>query len=342
MILGGIGVCIAVLAASGCSQSRLQTKEKWLLDTVVTVTVDSDTKSAEQIDSDIDEAFNRASTLEQRLDRHHPGSETEELNRIRQIHASEDLWEALQIGSEVNQLTDGAFDLTIGSVTALWDFSENKSVPTEKALDRAMRVFRGPRMIFDPSDKRLVRLNEPDFEIDLGGITKGLAIDRMAETMATLGHRNTLINAVSSIRAVGPKANGEPWRIGIRSPRPKATPGLIAIIELDEGAVSTTGDYQRVKIIDGQRYHHVIDPKTGHPAPGFMSVTVVTKKSAAYADALSTGLAVMGRKKALRLVEKTTGVEAIFVDANGRTWVSTGLKNQVHELQRQIKLLPAS
>ena len=87
--------------------------------------------------------------------------------------------------------------------------------------------------------------------------------------------------------------------------------------------------------VDGRRYHHILDPKTGLPAPGFMSVTVVTEKSAAYADALSTGLAVMGRKKAMELVERTPAVEAIFVDDNGKIWISTGLRDRVSK-QKQL------
>ncbi len=327
---------LAPLLAAGCAQTSAGTEERFLLDTLVTVTVDSRPLENPGVRKGLDAAFERAEEVEKRLDLHHKDSETGDLNRSRNVRASKELWQALRTGDEIHELTGGAFDMTIGPVTSLWRFDKPRRVPSDRQLAKAVKLVDGARLIVGPREGRRARLEGADTKLDLGGVAKGVAIDQMARTLAEHGLENSLINAISSIKAVGPKANGKPWRVGIESPRPKTTPGLIGVIELTKGAVSTSGDYQRTMSVNGRRYHHILDPDTGRPATGFMSVTVVTENSAAYADALSTGLAVMGRKKAMELVERTPGVEAVFIDSSGQVWISKGLRDRIGELKTQV------
>lgn len=327
---------LASLFAAGCGQTQSGTEERFLLDTLVSITVDGQRLEAPAVKNGLEKAFERAEEVEKRLDTHHENSDTAQLNRSRNVRASEELWETLQTGIDVHSLTGGAFDMTIGPVTSAWRFDKPRRVPSSRKLADAVKLVDGTSLVMGSAKDRRVRLEGADTKLDLGGVAKGAAIDRMSETLAERGLVNSLINAISSIRAVGPKANGEPWRVGIDSPRPKTTPGLIGVIELTKGSVSTTGDYQRTMTVKGRRYHHILDPKTGRPAKGFMSVTVVTENSAAYADALSTGLAVMGRKKAMELVERTPEVEAVFIDNDGRVWVSKGLRDRIRELKTKV------
>ncbi len=324
-----------LLLTAGCSQSQSGTEERFALDTMVSVTIDGKPLKSAATRKSLDAAFESAKQIEESLDIHQPQSETGKLNRSRSIRVSKELWGVLRTGNEVYEVSGGAFDMTVGRLTELWRFDKPRRVPTARKLASALKDVDGTALVLGAPGDRRPRLEGSDAKLDLGGIAKGAAIDRLAQTLAQDGFENSLINAISSIKAVGPKANGEPWRVGIDSPRPNTTPGLIAVIELSKGAISTSGDYQRAMTVDGRRYHHILDPKTGLPAPGFMSVTVVTEKSAAYADALSTGLAVMGRKKAMKLVEKTPAVEAIFVDDNGKIWISTGLRDRVSK-QKQL------
>lgn len=324
------------LFAAGCAQTRSGTEEKFLLDTMVAVTIDGRPLESPGVRKSLDAAFTRAEEVEKHLDIHHRNSDTEKLNRTRSVRASKELWEALRAGNEVYESTGGAFDMTIGPVTSLWRFDKPRRVPSGRELADAVKLVDGTRLVMGSQGDRRPRLEGSDARLDLGGVAKGVAIDQMARTLAERGLENSLINAISSIKAVGPKTNGAPWRVGIESPRPETTPGLLGVIELKKGAVSTSGDYQRVMTVNGRRYHHILDPKTGRPATGFMSVTAVTENSAAYADALSTGLAVMGRKKAMELVERTPGVEAVFVDSDGQVWISPGLRDRVSKLKTQV------
>ncbi len=327
---------LAPLFAAGCAQTQSGTEERFLLDTMVAVTIDGRRLESPGVRKSLDAAFARAQEVEKRLDIHHKNSDTGELNRSRSVRASKELWEALQVGDKVYELTGGAFDMTIGPVTSLWRFDKPRRVPSGRQLTDAIKLVDGARLVMGSQGDRRAQLEGAGTRLDLGGVAKGVAIDQMAQTLAERGLENSLINAISSIKAVGPKANGEPWRVGIESPRPKTTPGLIGVIELTRGAVSTSGDYQRTMTVNGRRYHHILDPKTGRPATGFMSITVVTENSAAYADALSTGLAVMGRKKAMELVERTQGVGAVFIDSDGQVWISPGLRDRVSELKTKI------
>lgn len=228
--------------------------------------------------------------------------------------------------------------MTIGPVTELWSFNrEVPRVPRPAELQRALGRVDGENVLLEAGPPRKAGLMSAGTVLDLGGIAKGVGVERMAEYLNEKGLDSTLIDAVSSVTALGPKQDGQPWRIGIQSPRPKTTPGLIAVVRLKRGSISTTGDYQHAFTHGGQRYHHVLDPKTGRPAAGFMSVTVVTSKGAAYADALSTGLAVMGRKKSMRLVDKLPGVEVFFIDEDGRFWISDGLKGRLEKIKNRIK-----
>jgi thiamine biosynthesis lipoprotein len=335
-----IVLCLC-LFSSGCGRApQAVTDEKLLLDTLVTIraydTLNGKDSRAKKI---FKEAFDRAEAVEARLDVHKRGSETDRLNRRAAnaaIPISEDLWTALTTGQKVYRQTQGAFDLTVGPVTSRWDF-EKKRVPDARELRAALTLVDGKKLELKAGTTPEARLRQSNTQLDLGGIAKGVGVDRMADVLRRRGLQNSLINAISNVTAVGPKPDGSPWRVGIQSPRPETSPGMIAVIELKQGSISTSGDYQKTFTIGARRYHHVIDPKTGQPAPGFMSVTVVTDRSAAYADALSTGLAVMGRKKALRLVENLPGTDVFFVDENGRFWSSSGLGDRLRLTGLKIK-----
>jgi thiamine biosynthesis lipoprotein len=156
--------------------------------------------------------------------------------------------------------------------------------------------------------------------IGLGGIAKGFIVDRAAEVLRRHGFADFVIVAGGDLRADGRKA-GRPWRIGIRDPRVDgAMLGWVAASDL---SIDTSGDYERCFIAGGRRYHHLIDPATGRPAPGCRSVTVVSRDTG-IADALSTGLFVMGPERGLALAERLPDVEALVVDAAGDLHATSG------------------
>lgn len=335
-------ILLLILAPAGCQrQPAPLVRARFLLDTLVTIkSYDVDRLKRSTLDAAVNPAFGRMKTVERRLNVYDKKSETAKLNRLAgrgdALKVSADMWMALDASKQVAKLTGGAFNPAIGPVTRIWRFGAGRRVPPNDELRRALEAVRPDKIIMD-SEAHTVRLGLRGMLLDLGGIAKGVAVDRAAEVLRRRGLKHTLVTSTSSTKALGPKPGGQPWLIGIESPRPKRRPGLIGVIELRRGSISTSGDYQRFFIKHGRRYHHILDPKTGYPAGGFMSVTVVTTHSAAFADALSTGLAVMGRRRAMALVEKLPGTGAVFVDGAGKTWVSAGLKNKLHELVKRVK-----
>lgn len=170
-----------------------------------------------------------------------------------------------------------------------------------------------------------VSLRKMGMAIDLGGIAKGYAVDRAFELLKSLGYRNLVVNAGGDLRVGGSKPDG-PWSIGIQHPR---DPGkIMARISVSDTAVATSGDYEKFFIHQGKRYHHILNPKTGFPAEGCQSVTILAK-DATTADALATALFALGPEKGYALCRRLEGVDCLIVDREGNAAVSPGLKDRI-------------
>jgi thiamine biosynthesis lipoprotein len=175
--------------------------------------------------------------------------------------------------------------------------------------------------------------------IDLGGISKGYAVDKAVETLKRNGINSGLVSIAGDIKAFGLKPDGKLWRIGIRNPRIPSTPPLgkegkggflddiMATIELSDMAISTSGDYERCFILDGKRYHHLLSPKTGYPAEGCQSVSVITKEGA-FTDAFATGVFILGPEKGLKVLEKM-GFDGIIVDSQGEVHTTPNIRGKI-------------
>ena len=161
----------------------------------------------------------------------------------------------------------------------------------------------------------------PAVQYDLGAFAKGYAIDRGIELLQSQGIAHAIINAGGDLRAIG-RHGDRPWRIGIRHPRQA---GVLASVELSaDESIFTSGDYERYFEASGRRYHHILNPQTGEPTEGVLSVTVIGP-DATLTDGLSTAVFVMGARRGLALIDATDGYEAIVVEADGRLSFSSGL-----------------
>ncbi len=226
---------------------------------------------------------------------------------------------------DYGNLTDGGFDVTIGPLISLWGFgTDERRIPADDALQAAMaRVdYRSVSV-----DEEQLQVKIPQgFVLDLGGIAKGYAVDRGAAVLRDHGIRHGLINAGGDISVIGTRdGDDNPWRVGIQDPTQPSR--VMAVVELIDSTVVTSGDYQRYFEKDGIRFHHIIDPATGFPADQVTSVTVVAPTAAA-GDALSTALFVLGRDRAVELVEQLADVEAVIVSKDGDVWISPGLESR--------------
>jgi thiamine biosynthesis lipoprotein len=161
--------------------------------------------------------------------------------------------------------------------------------------------------------------------IDLGGIAKGYAVDRAFDLLRNLGYRNLIVNAGGDLRVGGSKLN-QPWSIGVQHPRESQK--ILARISVSDGAMATSGDYEKYFIHQGKRYHHIVNPKDGFPAEACQSVTFLHKDGMT-ADALATAVFVLGPEKGYALCQKIEGADCLIVDREGKTVFSPGLRERI-------------
>jgi len=208
-------------------------------------------------------------------------------------------------------LTQGAFDVTVGPVVHAWGFSGGRkpAAPLDEATLEARRALVGYTNIVMAEGQ--CGLARSGVVVDLGGVAKGYAVDVCCRELKAAGARNFMVNLGGNMRCHGRPEPDRPWRIGVRDPlRPGGTVGRL---DLGEGmAVATSGNYERFVEIEGKRYAHIIDPRTGRPVSGMAGVTVVAP-SAVTADALSTGLFVLGPEEGMRVLMFFTNCAALFV-----------------------------
>lgn len=295
----------------------------FVMDTLVTVQFYADSAGKGQaVLSDIEGEMRR---LEGILSAHLPGSDIAGIGEaagVNPVKVAPETLEVLDTALQYAQLTDGAFDITLAPVLGLYNFSQlHPQWPTEEQLQDRLPLVDWRKVEVD-GVRGTVFLPERGMKIDLGGIAKGYITDMAVEIMVAQGVEYGLVNAGGDIRLLGSKTDGSPWRVGIKDPQnPNA---FFAVVEIAQGAIVTSGDYERFFIKDGIRYHHILDPQTGLPAHGVRSVTV-TAPDAELADLLGTAIFVMGPKAGLALAESIPGVEALIWVAVDKVHWTSGL-----------------
>lgn len=252
---------------------------------------------------------------EAKLSRTKEGSEIWQINHAEGAYTevSDDTLTLIQEGLHYSELSDGAFDITIGTVTDLWDFkSEDPQVPDSSALAEAVSHVDYHNVEIDGN---LVRLADPQAKIDLGAIAKGYIADRLKDYLKGEGVEHALIDLGGNVLAIGDKPDGSDFLIGIQKPfDDRGEP--IASVKLHDQAAVTSGTYQRCFEKDGTFYHHILKPSDGMPCDnGLNSVTILTDSSLT-ADALSTTTFLLGEEKGMELINQLDGVEAVFIDTD--------------------------
>ncbi|MBI5379500.1 MAG: FAD:protein FMN transferase [Nitrospirae bacterium] len=301
-------------------------RTQYLMGTLVTVTLVA--PSEEEAAAAFEDAFQELRRLDQMLTTFDSGSEVNRVNAAagkRPVPVSPELIAVMEEALAVARLTEGAFDPTVGPLTALWGFEQAEpAVPAESAITAARRLVNYRDVILDRA-KGTIFLKRAGMRLDLGGIGKGYAAARVAHLLRERGFPGGIVAAAGDLQIFGRKGD-RPWRIGIQHPRDRNR--LLGSLMATDQAISTSGDYERYFERGGQRYHHLLDPKTGRPARDCQSVTVVTAEGSR-ADALATGLFVLGPERAKALLRRLPGVEAILMDAQGKAWVTPGLEGAI-------------
>lgn len=253
-----------------------------------------------------------------------PDSELYRLNRREMETVSQELADVISLGLEYGRLTDGAFDITMGSVTQLWDFhAEEPVLPDEAALAEALTHVGWEKVRVEGTS---VLFDDPGTILDLGGIAKGYIADRLADCLREAGAASAIIDLGGNLYCIGQRPDGQDFRVGVRHPERDQSQSIGALPVRDRSVV-TSGWYERCFTLDGTSYHHILSPATGWPAEtGLASVTIVSELSAD-GDALSTACFVLGQEAGLALVEALEGVEAVFIGEDLSITVSSGLED---------------
>jgi FAD:protein FMN transferase len=323
-----IAVFLMTLLCSCTAQKEsIYRKSRILMDTLVTITVVS--TSQDKADKAIDTAFSEIGTLEKLSNFYSPESEISMINRksgIAGVRVSPDIIEMLDKATYVSENTGGAFDITIGPVMSLYDFHK-KIKPDDREIRRKLYLVNYRNLSVDKK-KSTVFLKEKGMLIDPGGITKGYTADKAVEILKQQGIHGGLVAVAGDIKTFGLKPDGKPWKIGIRNPAAESSEDdIIATIELTDMAISTSGDYERFFFLDGKKYHHLINPKTGYPASECQSVSVIAKDGV-FTDSFATGIFILGPEKGIKVLEKM-GFEGIIIDSKGKTHITPGIRGKV-------------
>lgn len=331
-MLGTVAVVLSVLLAPGCPRAeapalvRVQDLRK-VMGTYMAITVYARDEAAGH--RAIAAAFARVEELEAALSNYRPESDVSKLNRAAggpPMAIGRDLWLCLRRSIEGGAMTDGAFDVTIGPLIILWKAAwKGGHLPTgaEIAAARALVDYRAVRL--DP-DGQHAQLPRPGMRLDLGGNGKGFVVDQVVAVLRSLGIEAALVAAAGDIYALGAPPGRPGWTIGVRDPNrargplvdPLDMPILARPIVLRDRAISTSGDYEQYGVIEGRRYSHIIDPRTGQPVAHMASVTVVAP-DATTSDTLDTALTVLGPQAAIEFAAKHPGIEVmVFHEKDGK------------------------
>jgi FAD:protein FMN transferase len=237
------------------------------------------------------------------------------------MHISKELFDLLVTAKQYSEITEGAFDITYASVGYMYDFRKHVR-PDEKQITGALRAVDYRHVLLDPKSQS-VQFSQKGVRIDLGGIAKGYSVDRGIDVLKRLGYTRAFVGAGGDSRIIGDRF-GKPWIVGIRDPF-KGEGNVIARIPLVDAAISTSGDYERFFDEGGVRYHHIIDPHTGHSASKVRSATVIGPY-ATRTDGLSKTAFVLGPEAALEIYNRLDDIDAIIVKLDGSVVYSKGMQ----------------
>jgi thiamine biosynthesis lipoprotein len=272
----------------------------------------------------IDAVIDEMHRVDEDMRTYKPTSELSQVN----AHAAEapvkvspELFQLLQTALQYSQITEGAFDITYASVGYLYDFRKHIH-PTDAQIAAALPGINYRHVILDPANST-VRFAKAGVRIDLGGIGKGHAVDRGIALLQGRGFDRALVTAGGDSRIIGDRF-GKPWIVAIQHPDRKDE--VIMRVPLVDTAISTSGDYERYFEENGVRYHHIIDPKTGHSASKVRSATVIAP-TATRTDGLSKTAFVLGPEKAIEIYNRLPDVDAILVDPQGKVYFTKGLED---------------
>lgn len=310
-------ICVTLLLIAlllcGCAQTAPVEREIFAMDTLMTLRVWG-------ADDDALAAVAEINRLDALLSVTNETSEVYALNRNGEVEFSLDAYHLLNKAVAISRRTDGAFDLTVYPLVEAWGFTKDEQhVPSREEIAAALALVGYERL----EQKLDVTFVSFDGRLDLGGIAKGYAAQKVVELLQDRGVETAFVSLGGNVQTLGSKPDGSRWVVGIADPNEPSQ--AIACLRFDGSlALVTSGGYQRYFEENGVRYHHILDPKTGYPADSGLASVTVLAHDGALADGLSTALFVMGMEKASALWRESEDFEAVFITQDGGIYATAG------------------
>lgn len=274
----------------------------------------------------VDIAIAEITRIEKLISSWDDNSQTSKINRnagIKPVKVDKELLDLIERAIAISNLTDGAFDISYASMDRIWKFDGSMTkMPSKEEIAVSVEKVGYKNILLNKEDSTIF-LKLKDMKIGFGAIGKGYAADKAKQLLISKGVSSGIINASGDMNTWGKQPNGKDWSVAITNPMNKNK--AFALLPLKQGAVVTSGDYEKFVMFDGVRYAHIINPKTGYPSKGIISVTVFAS-SAELADALATSIFVMGKEVGLNRINQIPNVECIIIDTEGNIHQSENIK----------------
>lgn len=288
----------------------------------LTVVSDDEKWAHEKIEAGISEI----QRIERLLTTFSDESETNRVNQnagISPVRVSAETFNLIERSLRISQITQGAFDITYGSIDKrLWNFDQHMtSLPDKETAKNMVRLINYRNVMLD-RENSTVFLKEKGMRIGFGGIGKGYAAECAKKVMKEQGVTSGVVNASGDLTTWGLQPNGRLWTIGIANP--DARHEVFSYISVSDMAVATSGNYEKFVMIDGKKYSHTINPRTGLPVTGIKSVTIITT-NAEIADAMATPVMIMGIRTGLDMIDQIKDIEAVIIDDNDMMYTSKNI-----------------
>ena len=271
----------------------------------------------EKADEEFEASFDEIERIEEALSNYRPSSELSRINRLAATTAvttDPEVFKLLQASFDYSRRSDGAFDITVGPLMRAWGFFKHSGhYPTRTQLSHARWSVGWNKVKLDAA-QRTVKFDVPGMELDMGGIGKGYAVDRVVDVLRDAGVKAALVDAGSStLYALGAPPGKDGWKVIV--PRPADRSHAISEVVLRDNSLSTSGSYEKFFRLNGKTYCHIMDPRTGEPVQGMLQTTVIAP-TGTETDALSTTMFVMGPAKGRKLLESMPNTSAIWITNN--------------------------
>jgi thiamine biosynthesis lipoprotein len=275
----------------------------------------------------IENAVTEISRIEALLTTFNDSSQTNRINEnagIKPVKVDKEVVDLIQRSKRISEVTQGAFDITYGSIDKrLWNFDKTiTSLPDEATAKKLVRLINYQNVIVDDR-KNTVFLKEKGMRIGFGGIGKGYAAERAKSVLHDRGIKSGIVNAAGDLTTWGYQPGGKPWTIGIADP--DAARKAFSHLDITNTSIATSGNYEKYIMIDGKKYSHTIDPKTGLPVTGIKSVTIICP-NAEIADAMATPVMIMGVKVGLDMINQVKDLACIIIDDDDKIHTSKNIQ----------------